>query len=246
MLHGWKGLAVAVLAMLSASAHAGGPLNFDEAKDALYNEVYRSAAERVDVYCGCRYSKNLDVDPKSCGVGGKALGQGSDRIWAEHSLPVSWSQYHFACYRERTVSEGGKRGEDESPREYCGRVDPGFAMMEADLHNLWPSVGSINKARGATAYGMVAGEPREYGACDFEKADKRAEPRDVVKGDLARSVLYMRDRYRIRISDRDQKLLEAWNREDPVDNWERERNRRIKAIQGNANPWIEGGSGTSR
>lgn len=239
---GWW-LAGAMLAAVSMSLQAAGPLNFEEAKEALYEQVYRTAGERVDVYCGCRYSERLDIDPASCGVGGKAAGQGSDRAWAEHALPVSWAQYHFACYRERTVSEGGRRGDDESARSYCGRVDPGFAMMEADLHNLWPSVGSINKARGATAYGMVAGEPREYGSCDFEKADKRAEPRDSVKGDLARSVLYMRDRYRIRISERDQKLLEAWNREDPVDNWERERNRRIKAIQGNGNPWIEGGSG---
>ncbi|WP_087107254.1 endonuclease [Halomonas citrativorans] len=35
-----------------------------------------------------------------------------------------------------------------------------------------------------------------------------------------------------------QQLFEAWNRMDPVDEWELERNRRIAAIQGNGNPYV--------
>jgi Endonuclease I len=42
------------------------------------------------------------------------------------------------------------------------------------------------------------------------------------------------------ISRSNQKLFEAWNREDPIDDWERERARRIEAIQGNRNPFIWG------
>lgn len=232
------GVLLASVLWMGAS-EASPPSSFEEAKDVLYELVYRDKRERVEIYCGCAFSDDRRIDPDSCGVGGKALGQGSNRIWIEHALPVSWAQSHFACYREKGRSEGGRRDDEESPRAYCGRVDAGFAMLEADLHNLWPSVGSINKIRGATAYGMVAGEPREYGSCDFEKADKRAEPRDAVKGDVARSVLYMRDRYKVRISERDQKVLEAWDRQDPVDAWEVERNRRIKKIQSNGNPWIE-------
>lgn len=230
----------------AGASEASPPSSFEEAKVVLYEQVYRGKRERVEIYCGCAFGHDRRIDPSSCGVGGKELGQGSDRIWIEHALPVSWAQFHFACYREGTRSEGGRRDEDESPRAYCGRVDAGFALMEADLHNLWPSVGSINKIRGASAYGMVAGEPREYGSCDFEKADKRAEPREAVRGDLARSVLYMRDRYKVRISERDQKVLEAWDRQDPVDEWEIERNRRIRSIQGNGNPWIERRAGAAR
>ena len=42
------------------------------------------------------------------------------------------------------------------------------------------------------------------------------------------------------ISRSNQKLFAAWNKEDPVDDWERERARRIEAIQGNRNPFIWG------
>lgn len=224
--------------LLSAGALAGPPADFEEAKRVLETRIYVRSSERIDVYCGCEYDAEKNLDPSSCGVGGLAQRRGSDRIWWEHAMPVSHARQHFACYREKKASEGGKRGDDESPREFCGRSDPAFAAMEADMHNLFPSVGSINQARGAFAYGMVPGEPREYGACDFEIGDKRAEPRESVRGDLARAVMYMSDRYRIRLSDRDRRVLEAWNRADPVDEWEIERNRRIMKMQGNGNPLI--------
>ena len=40
------------------------------------------------------------------------------------------------------------------------------------------------------------------------------------------------------ISQSNQKLFEAWDKLDPVDDWERERARRIEAVQGNRNPFI--------
>ena len=42
------------------------------------------------------------------------------------------------------------------------------------------------------------------------------------------------------ISRSNQTLFAAWDQEDPVDDWERERARRIAAIQGNSNPFIWG------
>jgi len=34
-------------------------------------------------------------------------------------------------------------------------------------------------------------------------------------------------------------LFAAWDREDPVDAWECERDRRIARLQGNANPFVQ-------
>jgi deoxyribonuclease-1 len=44
------------------------------------------------------------------------------------------------------------------------------------------------------------------------------------------------------ISRSNQKLFEAWDKLDPVDEWERERARRIESIQGNQNPFILAGA----
>jgi deoxyribonuclease-1 len=49
----------------------------------------------------------------------------------------------------------------------------------------------------------------------------------------------MSDRYGIRISDAQRKLFEVWNKQDPVDEWERVKNKRIKELQGNSNKYIE-------
>jgi len=70
----------------------------------------------------------------------------------------------------------------------------------------------------------------------------KIEPRPAIRGDVARTYLYMNWAYPGHgiISRSNQKLFEAWNRADPVDDWERERARRIEAIQGNRNPFIWG------
>jgi hypothetical protein len=48
----------------------------------------------------------------------------------------------------------------------------------------------------------------------------------------------MRDTYGIEISRQQQQLLTAWAHQDPVDEWELERNRRIAAVQGTANAYV--------
>jgi deoxyribonuclease-1 len=40
------------------------------------------------------------------------------------------------------------------------------------------------------------------------------------------------------LADKNRKLFAAWAKEDPVDAWECERNRRIAALQGNPNPFV--------
>jgi deoxyribonuclease-1 len=41
------------------------------------------------------------------------------------------------------------------------------------------------------------------------------------------------------ISKKNRKLFQAWAKEDPIDDWERERAKRIEAIQGNHNKFVE-------
>lgn len=88
--------------------------------------------------------------------------------------------------------------------------------------------------------GMIAGEPRKFGACDVEIEDPKIEPAPSIRGDIARTYFYMDKAYPGHgiVSGRNRKLFEAWDREDPVDAWERERARRIKRIQSSPKPFI--------
>lgn len=50
----------------------------------------------------------------------------------------------------------------------------------------------------------------------------------------------MADRYGLRLSKSQKKLLQAWAKQDPVDAWERERARRIARVMGRKNPYVAG------
>lgn len=63
--------------------------------------------------------------------------------------------------------------------------------MESDLYNLVPAVGEINGLRSNYSFAMIPGEKREFGACDMEMKDRKAEPPPEVKGDIARTYYYM-------------------------------------------------------
>ncbi|HSP12275.1 MAG TPA: Ig-like domain-containing protein [Salegentibacter sp.] len=65
-------------------------------------------------------------------------------------------------------------------------------------------------------------------------------PGDEWKGDVARMVLYLNIRYNEDISKvGDLDIFLEWNREDPVSDFERQRNDVIESAQGNRNPFID-------
>jgi len=114
--------------------------------------------------------------------------------------------------------------------------------MEADLHNLTPTVGELNSERQNFNFGVLPATPNQHGDCDF-KVDFRSrvvEPRDEIKGMLARVYFYMHDRYDLNMSKQQQMLLMAWNKAYPVTEWELKRNNRISKLIGHSNPFVTG------
>ena len=106
------------------------------------------------------------------------------------------------------------------------------------MYNLYPSVGEVNGLRSNYSMAEIPGEERKFGRCDVEIEDRKFEPRPEIRGEIARTYLYMDSVYSGRgiISKKNRKLFEAWTNQDPVDKWECERARRIRGIQGNSNP----------
>lgn len=61
---------------------------------------------------------------------------------------------------------------------------------------------------------------------------KVAMPRKRVRGMIARTYLYMSQRYQLRLSRQDRRLYEAWHRAYPVEAWERQRNQQVGCVMG--------------
>lgn len=216
-------------------AFSSPPSTFSEAKVVAKQKIYLDQANSAmgELYCGCKWSwvgkSGGRVDAESCGYQTRKQQSRAERTEWEHIVPAWTFGNQRQCWQK-----GG--------REHCVNEDPVFAAMEADLFNLYPSVGEVNGDRSNFNYGMAPGIAPQYGQCktrvDFNQ--RAAEPRDEVKGLVARTTFYMFDRYSLSMSRQQQQLLMAWDKQHPVTAWEKERNKRIAAIMGYSNPFVTG------
>ena len=207
--------------------------SFNKAKKIL-KEIY---SESSSFYCGCDFSyKTKKVDTSKCGY--VKAGKYKGFMDFEHISPAHSFGQSFEFWRNGSPKCVTKKGKKYKGRR-CANKDPKYRTMEADLHNLVPALPELNRRRKNYTLTEIAGEKREWGKCDFEIDDRKAEPRDEVKGDVARAMFYMQDRYGIKIiSNKNQKLYEAWNKLDPVDDEEKRINCLKAKYQGNANKFI--------
>ncbi|MFE6134041.1 endonuclease I family protein [Streptomyces sp. NPDC056437] len=123
-----------------------------------------------------------------------------------------------------------------------------------DIHHLRPTDVSVNSTRGNLDFDNGGDEVAEAPG-NFADGDS-FEPRDQVKGDVARMILYMAVRYdgdegAPDLEPNDQvnngsapaigrlSVLKQWNAEDPPDAFEQKRNEAIFGIQRNRNPFID-------
>ncbi len=134
-----------------------------------------------------------------------------------------------------------------------------------DLHHLRPTDVTVNSARGNLYFdngGSQYSDPSRYGQSGtfptgcYRDGDSW-EPRDEVKGDVARMIFYMATRYEGENGEVDLEVYDgipsngsdplhgvlstllAWHNSDPVSAWEVRRNNRIYERQGNRNPYID-------
>lgn len=227
-------------ALMLASAIVSGPAlaleTYQAVKRALYDEVFTGV--RKTLYCQCPFDAERQLDLGACGYLSPGGGERARRVEVEHVVPASWIGAGRACWQEKICIDA--RGRPFKGRKCCLQTDAAFRKAYQDLHNLWPTVGEVNEQRRNYRFGLIDGEHRHFGWCDFEIDRKagRAEPRPDVRGDIARAHLYMADIHHVRLSADQHRLFERWHRTDPPDAGERRRNDVIKRLQGKGNPHI--------
>lgn len=215
-------------------------VSFDAAQTTLLDTVYGD--RRVTFYCGCRYDPEGRIDLEGCGLGVLVGSRRAERVEAAHVVAASQLGGARRCWREPAAFAActTEDGTLLSALACCERVDPGFAAAHNDLHNLVPAVGAIEAARSDQAWGELrAGQRLGDCAMRFDPILRRVQPPEAVRGDIARTLLYMRDTYGVRLSRQDEQLYRAWSDADPPDAPEIERNRRIRRVQGKGNRYVE-------
>ncbi|EOQ98038.1 nuclease, EndA/NucM family [Leptospira wolbachii serovar Codice str. CDC] len=215
--------------------------DFQKAKRIL-KRFYKKVG--TDFYCGCSFADDtevpgrLKIDFESCGLSSRKDNHRQTWIEWEHIVPAHSFGKDRECWTKKDCELNGKlvRG-----RKCCQAIDPEFNQIEADLHNIVPVPGEINADRGIFSYGEIEGEERNYGLCDFEVnfKEQTAEPKQNIRGDIARIYFYMEWKYRITIPEGRRKLYETWNKLDPPDTFEIRKNEIIERIQSVKNPFID-------
>lgn len=197
------------------------PLGYGPARDILYSQIDNVGNDLSGVYSNFTVTLDPSEDPSVSAF------QNGNGINAEHVFPQSL-------------------GASEEP-------------MRSDLHNIFPSRVDVNSARGNCRFGEIedsdtdkwfyldmqinstpTSEIDNYSEKDEE--DCVFEPREVVKGDIARAMFYFYATYQSTANDnffeQQKTLLYDWHILDPVDDKETQRNLLIANQQGNLNPFI--------
>ncbi len=215
-------------ALFSTFVFSAPPSSFSKAKKEAIKIYFDHP---TSFYCGCDISwqgKKGKPDLDSCGYQVRKQLKRASRIEWEHVMPA-WNFGH----QRQCWQDGGRKN--------CTRNDKVFKAMEADLHNLTPTVGEVNGDRSNYRFSQWNGmDGVSYGMCEMQVNFKQRKvmPPDRARGSIARTYLYMSKEYNLKLSSSERKLMIAWNKQYPVDEWECTRNQRIIAIQGNDNPFV--------
>ena len=215
-----------VLALLPLTLWANIPSSFSQAK-RLATTIYSDYG--YSFYCGCdiqwQGKKGLP-DLEACKYKVRKQEKRANRIEWEHVVPAWQFGHQLQCWQQ-----GGRKN--------C-KKNKQFKMMEADLHNLVPAIGEVNGDRSNYRFSDWNGVPQQYGQCEMvvDFKQRKVQPPKSVRGHIARTYLYMHERYDFSLSSSQKKLYQAWHKMYQPDAWECERNKRISKIQKIDNSFI--------
>ncbi|MEH2194841.1 MAG: endonuclease [Nostoc sp.] len=211
---------VALVQELAKEYKPSKSLNYDRAKDEMFGIIDNQAGTVTDIYASYQIRLNGNGDPSQ---EAEKLGLNTEHVWPQ--------------------SKGADNGNAKS-----------------DLHHLFPARKDINSERGNKPFDDIADTSTKKWYRDdtvqstipsraidefSESASAKFEPRERVKGDIARAIFYFYTIYRNQAEKVDQSYFQnqrqtlcKWNQQDLPDITEIERSRAIAKFQGNDNPFV--------
>jgi len=232
-------------------------LDFNQSKKELKKGlIWPFEGERAKTfYCECQYnlankkilySRDNKNKNDSCSYEENSRKNAdkkrAERLEWEHLVPAS-------LLGKSSLLKGLKGG-----RKKLQKLSPLFNLMEADLYNLFPAIGEINKKRSNYDFSETP-STQEY---DFQGTESLCKGRLVLysplpskknqlsplvvpdaslRGEIARAYLYAHKIYEIPLTQEQALMFERWRKEFPPDQESCQRAKKIQEIQGNSHPF---------
>ncbi len=213
--------------------------SFSKAKKTLETQVYLEDHERTTLYCHALFDKEKHITLPQGFSTEKYVKRASSLEW-EHVVPAENFGRAFEPWREGDPLCVDSKGKSFKGRKCAEKVDEEYRYMQADMHNLYPSIGAVNASRSNYNFTVLPDVEPCFGMCPMKISGNKAEPPAEACGQIARAYLYMEKEYPIyKMSSSQRKLMNAWNKMYPVTQDECTRAFRISCIQGNTNCFVE-------
>ncbi|MQY15041.1 Extracellular ribonuclease [Streptomyces sp. RB5] len=246
----WKALALATAAVLTALAANASPAAANDDYDSTY---YKNAVGKTGT--GLKSALHTIIGPQSK-LSYAALWEALKVTDQDPGNSANVLLIYSGKSRAKSLN-GGNVGDwnrehvwAKSHGDFGTATGPG-----TDLHHMRAEDVQVNSIRGNKDFDN-GGSPVTGAPGSFTDSDS-FEPRDAVKGDVARMILYMAVRYEggdgfpnLEPNDSTSNgsapyhgrlsVLKQWNEQDPPDAWEERRNQVIyDTYQHNRNPFID-------
>lgn len=197
--------------------------SFNKAKKTLERQVYIQEEYKTTFYCGCKFNGKV-VDTASCWyeTSSKKMAERSKQLEWEHIVPAERFGRSFKQWDEGDSECIDQKGKAFKGRKCVNKTSPEFNAMEADLFNLVPAIGEVNGLR--SNFDPIEKNTKEYspkfGNCDIKIYSRHSSfaPKDDIKGDIARTYLYMAESYptHMELSEKEKTQFESWDKQDPI------------------------------
>lgn len=229
-----------LLATLISSASLAANMeieSFSKAKKLLEKEVYNN--HRITLYCGATFDAKKKITRPKGFTTTKYIKRAKKVEW-EHVLPAENFGRTFSEWRNGHSQCVNNKGKSFKGRKCAEKVNIEYRFMQADMFNLYPAIGAVNALRSNYNFTMLPTDENDFGSCAMKIDNRKVEPPEMARGQIARTYMYMEDTYkRYSMSKSQRQLMNAWDKVYHVDVWECTKAKKIASLQSSQNKVVE-------
>lgn len=234
-----KALLLLLVTPLTSAAGNTSIESFNTAKRLMQQQIFVGEAYQKTLYCDAKFNQNKEVVLPD-GFTTQKYRKRLNKWEAEHIVPAENFGRNFSEWREGHELCVDSKGKTFKGRNCASKVNKAYRLMQSDLYNLYPAIGSVNALRQNYNFTMLPDTTSSFGSCDMRIEDRKAQPPESARGRIARTYLYMDKVYpSYQMSRSQRQLMTAWDRDYPVTDVECEIGRRIASVQNSHNPILD-------